>query len=174
MIRREMEKARLNAASQRAHMREVFAHSAENRRRGPERELTQAEREDRGEGRRAFARKDKSLVDAHRVQYAAAVALQAAVMSKAARVLIALHKELHDDVRMDAGNDYGNWHPVSFGILHLNLQSATSIALYAARFQRWYRHLDIMFDIILDIISDIVHESSMISYIISMIFNMIS
>jgi hypothetical protein len=55
------------------------------------------------------------LVDAHRVRYAAAVAIQAAVMSKAARALIALHEELHDDVRMDAGNDYGDWRPVGFG-----------------------------------------------------------
>jgi hypothetical protein len=52
-------------------------------------------------------------VDAHR--YAAAVAIQAAVMSKAARALIALHEELHDDVRQVAGNDYGEWHPVGFG-----------------------------------------------------------
>ncbi len=37
-----------NAAVQRAQAREDFAQSAENRRRGPERELTQAEREDGG------------------------------------------------------------------------------------------------------------------------------
>jgi hypothetical protein len=83
MIRREMERAALNAASQRAHMREVFAQSAENRRRGPERELTQAERgggEMRRLMRRACARKDKSKVDAHRARYAAAVAIQAVVM----------------------------------------------------------------------------------------------
>ncbi len=55
------------------------------------------------------------MVDAHRARYAAAVAIQAAVMAKAARALIALHEELHDDVRMDAGNDYGDWHPVGFG-----------------------------------------------------------
>ncbi len=110
-----MEKAMLNAAVQRAQAREDFAQSAENRRRGPERDLTHAERVDVGEARRAFASKDKSLVDAHRARYAAAVAIQAAVMSKAARVLIALHEELHFDVRQDAGNDYGEWHPVGFG-----------------------------------------------------------
>jgi hypothetical protein len=54
-------------------------------------------------------------VDAHRDLYAAAVAIQAAVMAKAARALIALHEGLHDDVRQDAGNDYGKWHPVGFG-----------------------------------------------------------
>jgi hypothetical protein len=36
-------------------------------------------------------------------------------MSKAARALTALHEELHDDVRMDAGNAYSDWHPVGFG-----------------------------------------------------------
>ena len=110
-----MEKETLNAAVQRARAREDFAHSAENRLRGPERELTHAERVDGGEARRACARKDKSLVDAHRARYAAAVAIQAAVMAKAARALIALHEELHDDVRQDTGNDYGKWHPVGFG-----------------------------------------------------------
>jgi hypothetical protein len=54
-------------------------------------------------------------VDAHRDRYAAAVAIQAAIMAKAVRALIALHEELHDDVRQDAGNDYGEWHPVGFG-----------------------------------------------------------
>ncbi len=54
-------------------------------------------------------------MDAHRDLYAAAVAIQAAVMAKAARALIALHEGLHDDVRQDAGNDYGKWHPVGFG-----------------------------------------------------------
>ncbi len=55
-------------------------------------------------------------VDAHRDQYAVAVAIQAAVMAKAARALITLHEGLHDDVRQDAGNDYGewHWHPVGF------------------------------------------------------------
>ncbi len=115
MRKSEMEKATLNAAIQRAQMREEFAQSAENRRRGPERELTHAERLDGGEARRALARKDKSKVDAHRVQYAAAVAIQAAVMAKAARALIALHEELDEDVRQDAGDDYGDWHPVGFG-----------------------------------------------------------
>jgi hypothetical protein len=37
-------------------------------------------------------------VDAHRDQYAVAVAIQAAVMAKAARALITLHEGLHDDV----------------------------------------------------------------------------
>jgi hypothetical protein len=37
-----MEKAMLNAAIQGDKAREDFAHSAENRRRGPERELTHA------------------------------------------------------------------------------------------------------------------------------------
>ncbi len=55
-----------------------------------------------------------SSVDAHRNRYAAAVAIQAAVMAKAARTLIALHEGLHDDVRQDADN-YGEWHPVGFG-----------------------------------------------------------
>ncbi len=41
-----MEKATLNAAIQHAQAREDFVHSAENRRRGPERELTDAERDD--------------------------------------------------------------------------------------------------------------------------------
>ncbi len=36
-------------------------------------------------------------------------------MAKAGHVLIALHEELHNDVRQDAGNDYGKWHPVGFG-----------------------------------------------------------
>jgi hypothetical protein len=36
-------------------------------------------------------------------------------MSKAARALIALHEELDEDVREDAGDDYGDWHPVGFG-----------------------------------------------------------
>jgi hypothetical protein len=44
-----------------------------------------------------------------------AVAIQAAIMSKAARALIALHEELHDDVRQVAGNNYGEWHPIGFG-----------------------------------------------------------
>ncbi len=48
MRRSEMEKARLNAAIQRDEVRQDFAHSAENRRRGPERELTHAERDDGG------------------------------------------------------------------------------------------------------------------------------
>jgi hypothetical protein len=107
MSRRELDKAALNAAIQRAHAREDFAQSAENRRRGPERELTHAERVDGTEFRQKRARSAVPLVDAHRARYAAAVAIQAAVMSKAARALIALHEELHDDVRMDAGNDYG-------------------------------------------------------------------
>jgi hypothetical protein len=115
MSRREMEKAALKAAVQRSQMREDFAQSAENRRRGPERELTHAERVDGGEARRACARKDKSKVDVYRARFAAAVAIQAVVMSKAARALIALHEELHDNVCMDAGNDYGEWHPVGFG-----------------------------------------------------------
>ncbi len=51
MRRREMEKAVLSAAVQRAQAQEDFASSAENRRRGPERELTFAEREDGGEFR---------------------------------------------------------------------------------------------------------------------------
>jgi hypothetical protein len=46
-------------------------------------------------------------VDAHRNRYAVAVAIQAAVMAKAARALIALHEVLHDDVRQVAGNGYG-------------------------------------------------------------------
>jgi hypothetical protein len=110
-----MEKVTLNAAIQRAQAREDFAHSAENRLRGPERELTHAERDDGGEFRQKRARSAVLLVDAHRDRYAAAVAIQAAVMSKAAHALIALHEELHDDVRQDAGNDYGKWHPVGFG-----------------------------------------------------------
>ena len=110
-----MEKATHNAAIQRAQAREDFVHSTENRRRGPKRDLTNAEREGGGEARQAWARKDKSKVDAHRARYAAAVAIQAAVMSKAARALIVLHEELHDDVRQDAGNDYCEGHPVGFG-----------------------------------------------------------
>ncbi len=53
-------------------------------------------------------------VGAHRDRYAAAVAIQAAVMAKAERALITLHEGLHDDVCQDAGNDYGEWHPVGF------------------------------------------------------------
>jgi hypothetical protein len=49
MRRSEMEKVVFNAAVQRAQAREDFAHSAENRRRRPERELTHAEREGGGE-----------------------------------------------------------------------------------------------------------------------------
>ncbi len=64
-----MDKALRNAAIQRAQAREEFAQSAENRRRGPERELTQAKRVDGGGGmRQACARKDKSKVDAHRAR----------------------------------------------------------------------------------------------------------
>ncbi len=99
-----MEKATLNAAIQRNKAREDFAHSAENRRKGPERELTHAKRDDGTEFRQKRARSAVPKVDAHRVRYAAAVAIQAAVMSKAARALIALHEELHDDVRQVAGN----------------------------------------------------------------------
>ena len=36
-------------------------------------------------------------------------------MAKAARALIALHEGLRDDARQDAGNDYGERHPVGFG-----------------------------------------------------------
>jgi hypothetical protein len=108
-----MEKAVLSAAVQRAQAREDFAHSAENRRRGAERELTHAERDGGGEFRQKRARSAVPSVDAHR--YAAAAAIQAAVMAKAARALIALHEGLQDDVRQDAGNDYGGWHPVGFG-----------------------------------------------------------
>jgi hypothetical protein len=110
-----MEKALISAAVQRAHAREDFAHSVENRRRGVERELTCAEREGGGEFRQKRARLAVPSVDAHRYLYAVAVAIQAAVMAKAARALIALHKGLHDDVRQDAGNDYCEWHPVCFG-----------------------------------------------------------
>ncbi len=99
--------ALLGAVPQRAQAREGFARSAENRRRGPERELTFAEREGGGEFRQKRARSAVPKVDAHRVRYAAAVAIQAAVMAKAARALIALHEGLHDDVRQDAGSDYG-------------------------------------------------------------------
>jgi hypothetical protein len=109
-----MEKATLNAAMQRAQARKDFAHSAKNRRRGPERELTHAQREDGEEFPQKRARSAVPLVDALH-WYAAAVAIQAAVMSKAARALIALHEELHDDVCQDAGNDYCEWHPVGFG-----------------------------------------------------------
>ena len=107
-----MEKATLNAAIQRDNSREDFEQSAENMRRGPERELTHAERDDGMEFRQKRALSAVPKVDA---RYAAAVAMQAAVMSKAARALIALHEELHDDVRQVAGNDYGEWHPVGFG-----------------------------------------------------------
>ncbi len=55
MRRSEMEKAALNAAVQRARAREDFAHSAENRRSGPKRELTHAEREGGGEFRQKRA-----------------------------------------------------------------------------------------------------------------------
>jgi hypothetical protein len=112
-----MEKVTLNAAIQTAQAREDFAQSAENMRRGPERKLTHAERDDGTEFRQKRARSavPKARVDAHRVRYAAAVAIQAAVMSKAARALIALHEELLDDVRQVAGNDFGEWHPVCFG-----------------------------------------------------------
>ncbi len=61
------------------------------------------------------ARSAVPSVGAHCDRYAAAVAIQAVVMAKAARALIALHEGLHDDVRQDAGNDYGEWHPVCFG-----------------------------------------------------------
>jgi hypothetical protein len=109
-----MEKAALNAAVQRAQAREDFPHSDENRRRGPERELTHAEREGGGGGfRQKRARSAVPSVDAHRDRYAAAVAIQAAVVAKAARALIALHEGLHDDVCQHAGND--EWHPVGFG-----------------------------------------------------------
>jgi hypothetical protein len=100
-----MEKVTLNAAVQRARAREDFAHSAENRRRGTERELTHAERDGGGELPQKRARSAVPSVDAHRDRYAAAVAIQTAVMAKAARALIALHEGLHDDVRQDAGND---------------------------------------------------------------------
>ncbi len=116
-----MEKATLNAAAtkatstQHARAREDFAHSAENRRRGIELELTHAEREGGGELWQKRARLAVPSVDAHSDLYAAAVAIQAAVMAKAARALIALHEDLHNDVCQDAGNDYGEWHPVSFG-----------------------------------------------------------
>jgi hypothetical protein len=86
-----MEKAALNAAVQRAQAREDFAHSAENRRRGPERELTHAKREGGGKFRQKRARLAVPSVDEHRNRYAAAVAIQAVVMAKAARALIALH-----------------------------------------------------------------------------------
>ncbi len=110
-----MEKATLNAVMQRAQAREDFAHSAENRRRGPERELTHAEREGGEEFRQKRARSAVPSVDAHRDRYAAAVAIQAAVMAKAACALIALHEGLHYDVCQDAGNDYCEWHSVCFG-----------------------------------------------------------
>jgi hypothetical protein len=110
-----MEKAVFNAAVQRAQAREDFTHSAENRRRGPERELTHAKHEGGGEFRQKRVRSAVPTVDAHRDRYAAAVAIQAAAMAKAASALIALHEGLHDDVRQDAGNDYGEWHPVGFG-----------------------------------------------------------
>ncbi len=45
MRRSEMEKATHNAAIQRAQAREDFVHSTENRRRGPERELIHAKRD---------------------------------------------------------------------------------------------------------------------------------
>ncbi len=110
-----MEKAVHSAVLQRAQARDDFAHSAENRRRGPERELTFAKREGGGGFRQKRARSTVPLVDAHRNRYAAAVAIQAAVMAKAACALIALHEGLHDYVRQDAGNDYCEWHPVGFG-----------------------------------------------------------
>ncbi len=100
-----MEKALISAAVQRPQAREDFAHSAENRRRGPERELTRAKREDGGGVRQKRARLAAPSVDAHRDRYAAAVAIQAAVMAKAARALIALYKGLHDDVRQCASQD---------------------------------------------------------------------
>ncbi len=110
-----MEKVTLNAAVQRARAREDFAHSAENRRRGTEHELTHAEREGGGGLLQKRARWAVPSVDAHRDLYAAAVTIQAAIMAKAVRALIALHEGLHDDVRQDAGNDYCEWHSVGFG-----------------------------------------------------------
>ncbi len=110
-----MEKAVHRAVLQSAKAREDFAHSAENRRRGPERELTFAEREGGGGFRQKRARSTGPLVDAHRDRYAAAVTIQAAVTAKAARALVALLLGLHDVVRQGAGNDYGEWHPVGFG-----------------------------------------------------------
>jgi hypothetical protein len=113
-----MEKAVLISAVQRAQAREDFAHSAENRLRWPKRQLTfrVSKREDGGEFSQKRARSDVPSVDAHRDGYAAAVTIQAEVMAKASRTLIALHEGLHDDVRQDAGNDYGDseWHPVGF------------------------------------------------------------
>jgi hypothetical protein len=70
-----------------------------------------------GQFRQKRARSAVPLVDAHFNRYAAAVAIQAAVLAKAARALITLHEGLHDDVRQDAGNDYGDWpgHLVGIG-----------------------------------------------------------
>lgn len=115
---RVMREAMQNAALRRAQAEEKYARSAENWSLGPERMLTHAERE-RGEEememRRKWARKDKVTVDAHRQRLASAIAIQASVMGKAALELQRLHAELDEAVRADAGNDYGDWHPVGFG-----------------------------------------------------------
>jgi hypothetical protein len=96
-----MEKAVLSLAVQCAQAREDFAHSAENRLRGAERQLTfrVSKCEDGGEFSQKRAHSDVPSVDAHRDGYAAAVTIQAEVMAKASRTLIALHEGLHDDVR---------------------------------------------------------------------------
>jgi hypothetical protein len=73
-----MGKAVFNAAVQRAQAQEDFAHSTENRRNGPERELTHAEREGGGEFWQKRARSVVPSVEARRDRYSAAFAIQAA------------------------------------------------------------------------------------------------